>query len=99
MPQHKWRIAAAAIGVVCTVQMLNAPLAHADESSYLNALSAAGYYGPIQHWLNIGYTVCAMTDAGATIGQEATVVYRNTNDSVGWDSATRVVELANVYLC
>lgn len=91
------RVAAVALAVAFSV--LNASPAHADESSYLNELSNAGFYGPIQQWLNIGYTVCAMTAAGATIGQEAIVVYRNTNDSVGYGASERVVELANVYLC
>lgn len=95
------RIGLVVAGIACaaTVQILNASPAQADESSYLNELSDAGFYGPIPHWLMLGYTVCSMSSAGATIGQETDMVYRNTNASVGYGAAERVVELANVFLC
>jgi hypothetical protein len=94
----KIRIALAAAGLAVAATIL-APTAHADESSYLNELSNAGFYGPIQHWLQIGYTVCSMSASGANIGQETTFVYNNTNNSVGYAASERVVELASIFLC
>lgn len=96
---HLLRNATAALVVAGLTLVGPAPAAQADEDSYLDELANEGFYGPIAHWLQMGYVVCAMTDAGATMGESAAFVYRNTDATVGRDVAMRVVELANVYLC
>lgn len=97
--RHLLRNATAALAVAGLTLVGPAPSAQADADGYLNQLSNEGFYGPIAHWLQIGYTVCSMSDAGETMGAEAAFVYRNTGDTVGRDASMRVVELANVYLC
>ena len=97
--RHLLRNATAALAVAGLALLGPAPAAQADAQSYLNELENEGFYGPITHWLQIGYTICSLSDAGATMGESAAFVYRNTDDTVGRDVAMRVVELANVYLC
>lgn len=95
MKRHT-KIGALTLGIACAATVFAAP-AQADESSYLNALNNAGYYGPIITWLAIGYGVCGRQ--GATIGQLTQFVYENTDSTVGYAAAERVVELAEIYLC
>ena len=93
----KIRIAVAAALAATAITV--APTAHADEDSYLHALGDSGYWGTNAAWLTIGYTVCSLVAQGANQGQATAYVYTHTANDTDWFSASRAVELAEIYLC
>lgn len=92
-----YRIAAAGIAAAALVGL--APTVHADENSYLNNIYGAGFWGSAQTWLTTGYTVCTMVEHGANQGAVTSYVYNRTAADTDWASASRAVELAEIYLC
>lgn len=95
-----WWAACAAVGG--TIAALTAPDAHADSSSFLDAIHELGWYnantGDVG-LLNQGYGVCRALAAGVPGPQVGTYIYSHTNASVDPDDAVEFVVVAVENLC
>lgn len=93
----KITIGIAALGAVALVA---APVASADEASYIDDLVGAGFGNySAGDALAIGYAVCDGVAAGWTQGQLVEGVYANTVGSIDGGEANYIVEAAEIWLC
>jgi hypothetical protein len=85
-----------------TIAAATAPDAHADSSSFLDAVHDLGWYNRAYGdvgLLNQGYAVCRALDDGYDGVQVATMIYRSTDLSVDKDDAATFVVVAVENLC
>lgn len=93
-----------AIGIAGVVgaTVLGAVPAHADPSTFIMDMAAAGYYtssGDNDHMLSIGYHLCTEIASGMTPSAVAFDLYANTGMSISRSDASEVVQIAIRDLC
>ncbi|CAN5882926.1 hypothetical protein BH09ACT7_BH09ACT7_51700 [soil metagenome] len=93
------KIATAAAVLAAGASLCFAPIASATEDEYIEDLASAGFTGPSDTAIALGYSVCADIKGG--VPEETTVdaIYENTANSVKQSDAKYIYEAAAIYLC
>lgn len=91
--------AGAAAAALCAVGLALSPVASADADSYIADLNQAGFTGPVDQALAVGYAVCDGVAAGWNQDELIAGVYANTGSTVDAGEAQFLVESAEIFLC
>ncbi|AKF15219.1 hypothetical protein SEA_SHEDLOCKHOLMES_42 [Mycobacterium phage ShedlockHolmes] len=94
------KLATLALSAAAAAALTFAPVAHADESTYLSDLAEVGLHtnGEARtKALTLGYTLCSALYGGAVTTDLADFVERQT--SLNWREADRVAVAAQLDLC
>ena len=76
-----------------------APVAYADEQSYLADLGNDGFKGSSSVALKMGYAVCTDRRHGVPRATTVQAIYDNTGQSVGYKDANYIYDAAVIHLC
>ena len=76
-----------------------APVAHADDQSYLGDLAHDGFTGSSGTALKMGYAVCTDRQHGVSRDTTVQAIYDNTGQSIGYKDANYIYDAAVIHLC
>jgi hypothetical protein len=99
--KFKKAIAGSVLGLALGIGVATAgaATAQADEGSYIDDLSSAGFYGESGEALAIGYAVCDLVGEGYSQDELFDAVYATTDESISASDAQYIVESAEIFLC
>ena len=87
------------IGAAIFAALALASPGRADSNSYLSALAVAGYVGSDQGWINRGWDICQLENAGVPQSVIASKIVATTGAGIYTADAYEVIGIANVHLC
>ena len=87
------------IATAMVAMLLASPEADADANSYIVQLVNAGYDGPVDVWMRIGYAVCKSQQLGYSNSDIAAQIVANTGEGIYTPEAHEIIAIANVELC
>jgi hypothetical protein len=76
-----------------------APVASADEDTYIADLAHDGFTGPRDTALKFGYAVCADIQHQVPRATTVQAIYDNTGQSIGARDANYIYDAAAIHLC
>jgi hypothetical protein len=86
-------------GAALAAGLWAAPVAHADEQSYVADLAHDGFTGPSNSAVQMGYAVCTDVQHGVPRSTTVQAIYQNTAQSVSVRDANYIYDAALIHLC
>lgn len=103
VPQSTWKarlaLCALVLSALAVAGLLASPDASADSGSYLQRLVNAGYDGPVDVWMRIGYAICNAQSGGVSNYSIAQTIVANTGAGIYTAEAYEIIAITNQELC
>lgn len=87
------------IATAMVAMLLASPEADADANSYIVQLVNAGYDGPVDVWMRIGYAICNAQSGGVSNYSIAQTIVANTGAGIYTAEAYEIIAITNQELC